>query len=285
MKNDKKKIIIIVLITVIIIALTVGFMFAWKNHNTKKGTTSTKESATDISSKYDDIDYGESETLKGETITSGGSYEITGTHSCISVNTTEDVQLVLNNAEITCTSGPAINVVESDNVSIVLNGENTISATTTEDLDGAIFSKADLVFSGDGKLNITSNLDGIVSKDTLVIKGGTYNITSQDDGIRGKDNVAITNGEFVMKASGDGIKSTNEEDSTKGYVAIDGGVFNIESVNDGIEATTELVIKGGTFTITTSGNANTSSAKGLKAGTLLEVSNGTYNINSTDDRK
>ena len=281
--NDKKKIMIIVGITLTIIALIVGFMIAWNNLKEKKGTTSTSSSATDISSKYENIDYGKSETLEGESITSGGSYEITGTHSCITINTTDDVQLVLNNAEITCTTGPAINVVESDNVSIVLNGESTIKATTTEDLDGAIYSKADLVFSGDGKINVTSNFDGIVSKDTLVFKGGNYNITSDDDGIRGKDNVAIVDGTFTIKASGDGIKSTNEEDSSKGYVAIDGGSFEIESVNDGIEATTELVIKGGSFTIKTTGNANTSTAKGLKAGTLVEVNEGTFTLNTNDD--
>ena len=37
------------------------------------------------------------------------------------------------------------------------------------DLDGAIYSKADLIFSGDGSLEVTSNYDGIVSKDVCKI--------------------------------------------------------------------------------------------------------------------
>jgi len=36
-------------------------------------------------------------------------------------------------------------VTSSGKVSIVLTGENTINSTTTEDLDGAIYSKDDLV--------------------------------------------------------------------------------------------------------------------------------------------
>lgn len=287
MKNDNsgmKNGLFIGIGVVILAVAIVGFVMIYKG----KGTTSSNlqsnsSSASELSSKYDDIDYGTSTDLSGTTITSGGSYKVSGKSDCITINTNKDVELVLEDAEITCANGPAIYVENAGSVSIVLNGTNTISATTTADLDGAIYSKDDLVFSGTGTLTVTSNYDGIVSKDSLLIKSGTYVIQSDDDAIRGKDNVAIVDGTFTINAKGDGIKATNDEDTTLGYVTIDGGTFDITSGNDGIEAITELVIKQGSFDITTTGNANIESSKGLKAGTLIEISGGTYDIDATDD--
>lgn len=98
-------------------------------------------------------------------ITKGGSYNLTGSYESVTINTNEDVELVLKDVEITNKKGPAIYVESSDKVSILLNGKNKITSTTTEALDGAILSKDDLIFSGDGSLEINSNYDGIVSKD------------------------------------------------------------------------------------------------------------------------
>ena len=277
--NTKKTLFLIIGITILIV-LIVCFIIAYKNH---ESTSSNNATASDISSDYDNINYGNSTSLNSTTITNGGSYDLSGNYECITINTTKDVQLNLNGANITCESGPGIYVEDAGTVSIVLTGTNKITSNTTADLDGAIYSTDDLVLSGIGSLEINSNYDGIVSKDTLVIKSGTYTINSSDDGIRGKDNVAIVDGTFNITAGGDGIKSTNEEESDKGYVAIDSGTFNINSVSDGIQAETELVISGGTFTIKTTGNTNSYSAKGLKAVNLIEINGGTFNIDTTDD--
>ena len=247
-ENKTKKMIFTGIGVAILIGLVICFIVATKNLKPSNiSIESTGETASQISSSYEDIEYGSETNLESTevvTITKGGSYNLSGSYKQIIINTTTDVELNLNNVTITCTSGPAINVLEADTVSIVLNGTNKITATTTEDLDGAIYSKADLVFSGTGSLEVTSNYDGIVSKDTLVIKNGTYTINASDDGIRGKDNVAIVNGTFEITAGGDGIKSTNEEDTSKGYVAIDGGTFNITSKTDAIQAETGVTISG-----------------------------------------
>lgn len=228
-ENKNKKIILIVIALLVAIILVICFVKAYQNY--KNGSTSLSNSnsqtADSISSKYNSVDYGNNKDLSSDTITSSGSYNITGDYNCITVNTSGDVKLLLTNANITCSTGSAINVVSANTVNIVFEGNNAITSKTTEDLDGAIYSKADLILSGSGTINVSSNYDGIVSKDTLVINNGTYNITSSDDGIRGKDNVSIVNGTFTINAGGDGIKSTNEEDSTKGYIAIDGGTINI----------------------------------------------------------
>ena len=154
-KNNKKKIILIIVGIIILIALGIGFFMAYKNHNsTVASKASSGESASEISKEYDDIDYGSSTSLEGTTITSGGEYNLTGSYSCITVNTTSAVKLNLTDVTFTCDNGPAIYVEDADTVSIVLNGKNNVTSTTTEELDGAIYSKDDIVFSGTGSLTI-----------------------------------------------------------------------------------------------------------------------------------
>lgn len=196
----------------------------------------------------------------------------------------------------------------SDGSSYTLDGEDT-------NLDAAIFSSDDLTINGNGSLTVVGNYShGIVSKDDLVIGSGIYNITSVHSGLCGKDCVKINDGTFTITAGTDGIKSDNEEDTELGYVAIFGGTYTITAGKDGIQAATQIIIGGGTFDITTgggsadasttdSGTANeqwgsnwgmgtnqsttgdkdTGSAKGLKAGTQITVNNATLTIDSSDD--
>lgn len=48
---------------------------------------------------------------------------------------------------------------------------------------GAIFSKEDLTLNGSGSMTVTSAGHGIVSKDDLVVIGGTYEITAEKQGV------------------------------------------------------------------------------------------------------
>ena len=296
MKDKTKKIICIVVCIIIIIIAITCFVVAMQKSKIKVAskTIDTIEtqgkSASEISSEFGTTNYSsiqELEAGKVIDITSGGSYTLSGEYNSITINTTTDVILNLVDATIINTNGPAINVEDAEKVSIILSGVNKIKATTTEELDGAIYSKDDLIFSGDGSLEIESNYDGIVSKDSLIINSGNYIIQAEDDGIRGKDNVAIVDGTFKITSGGDGIKSTNDSDTNKGYIVIDGGVFDIIATTDGIQAETYLNINGGTFNIQTGGgytNSNVeNSAKGLKAETQIAIQGGEINLNSADD--
>ena len=295
---EKKRILYGVCAVSVIIGLTICFVIAYNITKKSEGETTTSNTSTSTTSKLDSIkttNETEEETSKSETeveeqvstesvaltdsktvnITSGGTYDLSGSYESVTINTDDEkVTLNLTNVEITNSNGPAINIVESDKVTIVLSGTNKITSTTTEDLDGAIYSKADLTLAGTGSLEVKSNYDGIVSKDDLVIENGVYDINSDDDGIRGKDCVEITTGEFTINAGGDGIKSSNEEDTTRGYVTIKGGTFNITAKSDGIQAITKLTIDGGTFDITAS--------EGLEA-TYVVINDGTINISASDD--
>lgn len=239
----------------------------------------------------------ETSYLAGSSITKAGTYELSGDYECISINTSGVVELVLNSANISCEAGPAIYVEDAKEVDIVLKGENTLSATTTEDLEGALHSTDDLVFSGDGSLTVEGNYDGIVSKDTLTINGGTYTVNTGDDCIKGKDNVVITAGTFnLTSSSGDGIKSTNDEDASLGYIEISGGTFTINVGQDGIQSETYTTISGGEITITAGddgihavtvakidgGNLNITAHEGIE-GTQVGINDGTIYISASDD--
>ena len=283
-KNIRNK--ILIMIQIILLILLVGFLLLnmWKKSNHKTEDISfIKISAKESASKYDNINYGTPKLLTKSIIKEPGSYTVTGSQECITIDTNGNVQLNLENANITCTTGPAIYIISSNVVNINITGKNNIEAETTMDLEGAIYSKEDLILTGKGELTITSNQDGIVSKDLLVIKNGTYHIKSEADGIKGKDNVWIVEGTYSLETNGDGIKSTNTENISKGNVIIDNGNFWIKSQSDAIEAANDLIINDGIFDITTFGNANLLSAKGLKSNHHLQIHNGNYTIKANND--
>ena len=280
--NDKNRPIIIGIIVAVLMIL-VGFLVYYnyrvgnKNKNYTGGVS--------------DIDFSsyENKELKGDFINSGGIYTLTGDiKNTIRISAQKaDIKLVLNNVNMDISSGPAINIEAADNVYIELIGDNTIKANATSELNGAIYSKADLCFIGDGKLNITSNIDGIVGKDDLQINSGVFNINANDEGIVGKDSLVVKGGTLNIDVSGNGMKTSNEQE--KGIMTIEGGTFNIKSKGDAIQSISTLTINNGVFNIE-SGNgtdrtlsSNSDSMKGIKSKSDLSINGGTINIKSTDD--
>ena len=66
-------------------------------------------------------------------------------------------------------------------------------------IDGAIFSKADLTLNGAGLLTVTAQAGhGIVSKDDLVLTSGSYQITAAGHGLSGKDSVRVASGTYTI---------------------------------------------------------------------------------------
>ena len=182
------------------------------------------------------------------TITEAGTYEFTGENECVTVKTSGDVKLVLNDATITCETGPAIYIEEAGNVEIELKGNNKISATTTDDYKGAIYAKVDSTLSGDGSLAVTSNLVGIMSTTDITINGGKYALKCDDNGIRANGKAEINGGEFDIDTGGEGIEAT--------YVLINDGTISIEADDDGINGSDKsdaydikVEINGGDITI------------------------------------
>ncbi len=257
------------------------------------------------------------------TITQAGIYELTGTlkDGQIRINSEDKVQIVLNNANISCSSGSAIYIENAKKAFITLadGSVNTVSDGTGYSSDtvsgAAIYSSDSLTINGSGSLTINGNEDeGITAKDELTITGGTITVNAVGNGIKGKDSVAVYDGTFHITSGGTGLKSSNAVDEGKGFVYIRNGSFTIDAQGDGIQAETELIIENGTFDITSGGgtanaetkhnddfgsgfgrggwdNTETSetteedtvSIKGVKAGTMLYISGGTLSLNTADD--
>ena len=249
------------------------------------------------------------------TITAAGVYRLSGSldNGQIIVETEDEgtVELILDNAAITNTSGAPIFISSAETVIIVLADGSSNSVTDgadyvfadaeTDEPDAAIFSKSDLVISGSGALTVSANYkNGIASKDTLTIENGVITVNAAADGVKGKDSVTILDGTLTIVSGSDGIQSTNDTDEEKGTVTISGGTILITAGLDGIQAETDLLVSGGDITIVTGGgsansstqagwgnpgadNTATESMKALKAGVNLTVSGGSINIDSEDD--
>lgn len=253
------------------------------------------------------------------TITKEGTYIFSGTlddgQITVDLKNDENVYLVLKNADITCKDSSAINIQSSKNTYVIAlsNTENTLtdgdSYTSLDDSgepDACLFSKDDLIVGGGGALTVNANYkDGIKSKDDLIISGNKINVTSADDGIVGKDSVAIVKAESLsVNSQSDGIKSSYDTDTEKGSIGIFDGNISIVSQTDGIQAENSLYIENGSFNIKTGGgseNSSTSnenwgywgneqtadtestSAKALKASYTININDGSFSIDSSDD--
>ncbi|GLY07021.1 MULTISPECIES: carbohydrate-binding domain-containing protein [Actinoplanes] len=225
-------------------------------------------------------------TVSGSTVTvnAAGTYRFAGslTNGQIVVNSTGSgvVRLILNGVTITNSTTAAINVTAATRVLVHLQSGTTNRLTDgTTSVDGALVSSSDLTIDGPGALVVTGNAnDGIAAKDGLVITAGTITVTAKDDAIRGKDYVVVDGGTITATGSaGDGIKADNEESATAGYVWIGGGTVSATAADDAITGQTDVLVNGGTIT------ARTSAGKGLKAGTLVAISDGQATVTATVD--
>ena len=145
----------------------------------------------------------------------------------IDASNTDKVELILKNAEINSADFAAIYVLSADKVTITTEEETQNSLSNSGEyqnidenqVDGVVFSKADLTLKGEGILNIQASYGhGIVSKDELIFSSGTYDITAASHGITGKDCVEITGGAYSITAGKDGIHAENKDDSNLGYL-------------------------------------------------------------------
>lgn len=269
-----------------------------------------------------DYDESEATTVKDSEkavkITAEGTYVVSGEHESITVSApdTAKVRIILKNATVSNMSGPAIYIEKADKVFITAceGTVNTLSDGTSytgdfkdTNIDGAIFGKTDLTLNGEGTLNITGNCKcGVVSKDDLIICGLNLTVKSTGCALEGKDCVKIKDAAITVSAGGDGIRSTNTEKSNKGFVYIETGNIDITSGNDGIQAATVLKAANGSIKITAGGGAadtkqnsggrnmpgfggktqttdDQESVKGLKAGSLILIDEGGFEVSSKED--
>ena len=249
------------------------------------------------------------------TISKEGAYVLTGTltHGQIIIDTTETakVQLVLENASVTCDGSAALYVKSADKVflTLVSDTENSLSSTGAfaEDgskIDAAIFTKDDLTINGDGALTITcEDGHGIAAKDDLKITGGSIMITASGKGLDVNDSVRIAAGAVEITSGKDAIHIENTDDASQGWFYMAGGTVSLSAENgDGIDASGQVTIINGALSILTgegyeNGTAkddwfgpgqgssadDETSVKGIKSDTQIKIQNGTFRLNTADD--
>ena len=200
-------------------------------------------------------------------ITKPGKYRVTGKLSAgqIRVDLGEDayedenavVELILDNADITCTVAPAIlflNVYECDGdwsedtakaevdtskagANLILEGENTVSGSYVARIykdkegekklwkqDGAIYSYMSMNVFGPGALALNAENEGMDTELHLTVNGGNIVIRSGNDGINtNEDNVSVTtiNGGNLHVIAGLGAEGDGID--SNGYLVINGG--------------------------------------------------------------
>lgn len=221
------------------------------------------------------------------TIKAAGVYVLSGTltDGTIVVDAGDDdkVQLVLDGVSITAADYAAIYAKNADKVFVTLaeGAENSLTVsgdyvqTDDNNVDAVIFAKCDLTLGGTGSLTVKDTTGhGIVSKDDLVVTGGTYTIDSQDHCLNAKDSVRIADGTFNLSCDEDGIHAGND-DQQDGYVYIKGGDINISVGDDALHAEGLLIITGGDIDVS-------KSCEGVEGYKIL-VTGGDIDVISSDD--
>lgn len=292
------------------------------------GRAAAPETIVDAEAMFTDRDrsgeYDEAECVRIElggsdlTLTEEGVYLLSGSLEdamiIVDADETAKVQLVLDNVEISNSSGAAIYVRQADKVFITL-AEGTVNTLSGGDsyvsiddanIDGVIFAKSDLTINGKGSLNVTAVTGhGIVSKDDLKVTGGAVTVTAPGRGLSGRDSVRIgagtedgqdadTAASLNITAGKDGIHSENADKADRGFIYIADGSITVVSDGDSISAGIYLQIDGGTFNLTAGkGSAGKTAARnedgsaistrGIKAGGPMIVNGGSFYIDSQDD--
>lgn len=221
------------------------------------------------------------------TIKAAGVYVLSGTltDGTVVVDAGDDdkVQLVLDGVSITAADYAAIYAKNADKVFVTLaeGTENTLTVpgdyvqTDDNNVDAVIYAKCDLTLGGSGSLTVKDTVGhGIVSKDDLVVTGGTYTIESQDHCLNGKDSVRIADGTFILTCDEDGIHAGND-DQQDGYIYIEGGDIDISVGDDAMHAEGLLIITGGDIDIS-------KSYEGIEGYKIL-VTGGDIDVAASDD--
>ncbi len=206
----------------------------------------------------------------------------------------------------------------ADGTQNTLTNGGSFTPIDDENIDAALYSKQDLTINGSGSLTVTSPAGhGIVSKDDLVITGGDLQISAASHALDANDSVRFTNAVLTATAGKDGIHCENNDDNTRGFVYVSGGSVDIEAEGDGISTGYYLHITGGTFDIlagggyengdqhssggwggfpggggwgggggrprTSSTGDDSTSMKGIKSVSTMQIDGGTFVIDSADD--
>lgn len=221
-------------------------------------------------------------SVDGNTISimTGGTYAFSGTlddgQIIVDTDSSQDVYIVLNGMNLSCLNSSPIYVKNANKTVIGLadntenfisDGESYVLEENSDEPNAAIYSKDDIIFIGNGSLEVNGNHDeGITGKDDLRIENGNITVNSKGDAIKGKDSLTITNGNIIINSGADGLKSNNNTDEGKGNVSIEGGTVNITSAEDGIQSENIVTVASADINIISGGGSENAVQKAEEMG-------------------
>ncbi len=236
------------------------------------------------------------------TISEEGDYVLSGTlNGRIEVEVQEEkkVRLILNGVSIISPEGPAIYEKQADKLIVTLaeGSENLLQdgnvITDEDDTIGApLYAEDDLSINGSGSLTVNgTQKHGIQSKADLILANGNISITSILDGIRGRNSVLVLDGEITVNSGGDGITTTRTDSEGKGWLILAGGNIRVKtgegagSVKMPAESKESFGGRGRRDEWGSGSGTSDSgvSQKAVKAATDLTVLGGIYTFDCADD--
>lgn len=296
-RNMKKRILKVLVVT--IIAICLFSLVACNSENDKSGglkkTTavaptvydvSEKESAVenaatvDLSTLSKDVNADGATVLSNDvtTITSAGSYILTGAYAgiTVSVGNGETVHLFLNDATISGGTGIAVSNTNKKSTLIITACENTENEVASKGDDvNAIHVKGTLKINGTGTIKVSAKKNGIKVSKGLSIADSTINLTAGNHALSARfietENAKIN----VLSAEKDALNAecddeTQEFTLNEGYVSLKNSKIIASVSGDGIQADTFVYITGGSVDIKTAATFVSYSAESMAAYDLSE---------------
>lgn len=246
----------------------------------EKESAVEKAATVDLSALSNDVNADGATVLSNDvtTITSAGSYILTGAYAgiTVSVGNGETAHLFLNNATISGGAGIAISNTNKKSTLIITACENTENEAASKGDDAnAIHVKGTLKINGTGTINVSAKKNGIKVSKGLSIADSTINLTAGNHALSARfietENVKIN----VLSAGKDALNAecddeTQEFTLDEGYVSLKSSKVFASVSGDGIQADTFVYIAGGNVDIKTSATFVSYSAESMATYDLSE---------------
>ncbi|MBQ8082229.1 MAG: carbohydrate-binding domain-containing protein, partial [Clostridia bacterium] len=240
-------------------------------------TSTAVNSAADLTADMDSAEYITMTDENGQVkISDSGTYVVTGQSSDGNITVKKGatgVVLVLDDLDLTSTTGATVAVNKEAQVRIVISGnvtltdnENPEDENSTDEAVADAFDGAAMKFKANSQVYMTGD------DSSLIIDGGvTVNINATNDGINGNYDVTLLDGSFTIAAGDDAIHA--DHILTIGRQDGSGPNIRVTGSNEGLEGTVVNVFGGDISIRSTDDAINAANGDGLYEGELAYAFN------------